>query len=164
MPERLRAVLRSEFRSERGETFTELIVSTALLGLLGVGMIAALSSTIIVSNADRNFAGTETVLRSFATTLERRPYKSCIAGSSTNPYSGSDLAFTPRSGYTTSVESVKFLISKSDNSLSSSDFQTTCPSTANGGDQGVQMLRIVARRTDGSAQQKATVIFRKGDS
>jgi hypothetical protein len=151
-------------RSERGETFTELIVSAALLGVLGVGMIAALTSTIIVSNADRNYAGTETVLRSFATTLERRPYKACTAGSSANPYTAADLAFTARTGYTTSVESVKFLNSKNDNSLSSSDFVSTCPTAANGGDQGAQMFTIVARRTDGSAQQKATVILRKGDS
>jgi Tfp pilus assembly protein PilE len=151
-------------RTQRGETLIELIVSAALLGILGVGMLTALSSTIIVSNADRSFAGSETVLRSFATTLERRPYKTCTAGSSANPYSAADLAFSARTGYTTSVESVKFLNNKNDNSLSASDFQTSCPTTGQGGDQGAQMFTIVARRTDGSAEQKATVILRRGGS
>jgi Tfp pilus assembly protein PilE len=148
-------------RSERGETFVELVVSAALLGLLGVGMLTALSSTIIVSHADRGFAGSETVLRSFATTLERRPYKDCIAGSSTNPYSGSDLAFTAPNGFTTSVESVKFLDNADTPNLTSDNFVSTCPS---GGDLGAQMFTIEARRTDGTAEQSATVILRRGDS
>jgi hypothetical protein len=149
---------------ERGETFIELVVSAALLGLLGIGMLTALSNTIIVSHADRGFAGTETVLRSFATTLERRPYKTCTAGSSTNPYSAADLSFTAPSGYTTSVQSVKFLNNKNDADLSASDFQTTCPTAGQGGDQGAQMFTIKARRTDGTAEQSATVILRTGDS
>jgi Tfp pilus assembly protein PilE len=158
-------------RSERGETFVELVVSAALLGILGVGMLTALSSTIIVSHADRGYAGTETVLRSYATTLERRPYKNCTAGSSANPYSASDLAFTAPSGYTTSLVSVKFL--RRDSTFSGKDasdisasgaFSTTCPTAANGGDQGVQEFVIRASRNDGSAKQDARVLLRKGDS
>ena len=145
-------------RSERGDTYIELIVSTLLLGILGIGMMTALSSIIIVSHADRGYAATETVLRSYATTLERRPYKTCTANSSTNPYTTSDLAFTAPSGYTTSVTSVKFLAS---NSATTATFGTTCPA---GGDQGAQQLTLKASRTNGSAPQTATIILRKGDS
>ena len=156
--------LRSRLRSERGETFTELIVSAALLGILGVGMLTALSSTIIVSNADRSFAGTETVLRSYATTLERRPYKACTAGVTATapnfaPYTASDLAFTPRTGYTTSVVSVKFVTDSSNNIVGK--FSATCPT---GGDKGVQEFTSRATRTDGSAKQDAKVLLRRGDS
>jgi hypothetical protein len=153
--------LRSRLRSERGESFAELIVSAALLGLLGVGMLTALSTTIIVSNADRSFAGTETVLRSYATALERRPYKTCTAGSSTNPYSAADTAFTAPTNYTTSLVSVKFLVSDDDKDVTASDFVTTCPAA---GDQGAQMFTIRAVRTDGTAGQNSTVILRKGDT
>jgi Tfp pilus assembly protein PilE len=153
-------VLRGQ-ANERGETFIELIVSTALLGILGVSMLVALSTTIIVSHADRGYAGAETVLRSYATTLERRPYKPCTGGSSTNPYSASDLAFTAPSGYTTSVTSVKFLTDRNLSSISSSSFGGTCPG---GGDQGAQQLTLKASRTNGSAPQQATVILRRGDS
>ncbi len=150
---------------ERGETLIELIVSTALLGILGVGMITALTSTIIVSNADRGFAGTETVLRSYATTLERRPYKSCTAGSSANPYSAADLAFTAPAGYTTSVTSVRFLTNKNlDNVTAGSAFSATCPTSANGGDQGVQRLMLRAIRTDGTAGQNLMLFLRRGDA
>jgi hypothetical protein len=38
---------------------------------------------------------------------------------------------------------------------------STCPS---GGDLGAQMFTIEARRTDGTAEQSATVILRRGDS
>jgi hypothetical protein len=152
-------------RTERGETFIELVVSAALLGLLGLGMLTALSSTIIVSHADRSFAGTETVLRSFATTLERRPYKPCTAGSSTNPYTASDLAFTAPTGFKTSVTSVKFLQNKNSADISaSSAFGSTCPTSANGGDQGVQEFMLKASKTDGTAPQTARVLLRKGDS
>jgi Tfp pilus assembly protein PilE len=154
-----------QLRSQRGETYIELIVSTALLGILGVAMIVALSSTIIVSHADRGFAGTETVLRSYATTLGRRPYKACTAGSGTSPYSASDLAFTAPSGYNTSVTSVKFLLDKNAADISApSAFGTTCPSSASGGDQGVQQLTLKAARTDGSVSQTLNVLLRKGDS
>jgi hypothetical protein len=153
--------LRSRLRSERGESFAELIVSAALLGLLGVGMLSALSTTIIVSNADRSFAGTETVLRSYATALERRPYKACTAGSSNNPYSPADTAFSAPANYTTSLVSVKFLVSDDDKDVTSSDFVTTCPAA---GDQGAQMFTVRAVRTDGTAGQNATVILRKGDT
>lgn len=149
-----------QLRSERGDTFIELIVSTALLGVLGIGMMTALSSTIIVSNADRGYAGIETVLRSFATTLERRPYKPCAAGSSTSPYSASDLSFTAPSGYSTSVTSVKYLSDTNTQNISSSSFQASCPT---GGDQGAQQFVIKASKA-GAASQQATIILRKGNS
>ncbi len=151
-------------RGQRGETFIELIVSTALLGILGVAMLVALSSTIIVSHADRGLAGTETMLRSYATTLERRPYKTCIAGSATNPYSAGDLAFTPPTGYVTSVTAVKYLTDRNQPNLTSSSFSATCPNSAAGGDQGAQQLTLKASRTDGSAAQTLNVILRRGDS
>jgi Tfp pilus assembly protein PilE len=157
-------------QDQRGETYVELIVSTALLGILGVAMIVALSSTIIVSHADRGFAGTETVLRSYATTLERRPYKACTSGTTTTPpattpYTTSDLAFTPPTGYTTSVTSVKFLADKNTSDLTAANsFSATCPSVANGGDQGAQQLILKAVRTDGTAAQTLTLILRRGDS
>jgi type II secretory pathway pseudopilin PulG len=152
-------------RSERGDTYIELIVSTALLGILGVGMLTALSSTIIVSNADRGYAGIETVLRSYATTLERRPYKPCTAGSSANPYTASDLAFSAPTGYTATVTSVKFLTKAGNtNNISSSSFGTTCPTGGDGGgDQGAQQFAIKVSKT-GSASQTATIIMRKGNS
>lgn len=153
-------------RSQRGETYIELIVSTALLGILGVAMIVALSSTIIVSHADRGFAGTETILRSYATQLERSPYKPCIAGTSTNPYSASDLTFTgPSAGYTTSVTSVQFLADDTSADLTApGSFTTTCPTAANGGDQGIQQLTLKAARTDGTVAQTVNVLLRRGNS
>jgi hypothetical protein len=159
-----------QLRSERGETMVELIVSTALLGLLGVAMLTALSSTIIVSNADRGFAGTETVLRSYATTLERMPYKPCTAGATTTPpatapYTSSDLAYTPISGYSVSVTSVKFLTSKTLTDLTpATAFSSTCPTSGNGGDQGLQQLTLRAVRTDGTSAQTVNILIRRGDS
>lgn len=129
-------------------------------------MIVALSSTIIVSHADRGYAGTETILRSYATQLERSPYKPCTAGSGTNPYTSGDFTFTgPSAGFNTSVTSVKFLVDKNAADVSApSAFSATCPSAAAGGDQGVQLLALKAARIDGSVSQTLNVLFRRGNS
>jgi type II secretory pathway pseudopilin PulG len=154
-------------RAQRGDTLIELIVSAALLGILGVGMLTALSGTIIVSNADRGFAGTETVLRSYATALEKVPYKACTAGATTTPpattpYTATDLAFTPIAGYTTSVTAVKFLGNKTSSDISAANaFSGTCPA---GGDQGLQQLTLKAVRSDGTAAQSVNLFKRRGDS
>jgi Tfp pilus assembly protein PilE len=157
---------RDERLRERGETLIELIVSTALLGILGVGMITALTSTIIVSNADRGFAGTETVLRSYATALESRTYLPCTTpGSSANPYS-TPLAFTNPAGYTTSITGPTFLADKnSTNATAANAFIATCPNTPpnNVGDQGVQRFVVRAVRSDGTAGQTLNVLVRRGD-
>jgi Tfp pilus assembly protein PilE len=152
---------RDERLRERGETLIELIVSTTLLGILGVGMLTALSSTIIVSNADRGFAGTETVLRSYATTLESREYKPCTSpGSPASPYT-TPLAFSNPTGYQTSITGPTFLVDKdSQNVTAPSAFSANCPP---GGDQGVQRFVLKAVRNDGTAGQTLNVLVRRGD-
>ena len=71
---------------QSGETLVETLITVVLLGLLGVGIVAAMASVISVSDLDAKQSGAETVLRSYAQAWNRAPYVSCTASQSTNPY------------------------------------------------------------------------------
>jgi len=61
-------------REERGETLIETLVSTALLGIVGVGIIGAIASVLISTDIDRRISRGETVLRSYVAAIEDAPY------------------------------------------------------------------------------------------
>ena len=52
-------------RGERGETLAEVLVSTTLLGIIGIGIIGAITTVLISTDIDRRVSAVETVLRSY---------------------------------------------------------------------------------------------------
>jgi hypothetical protein len=75
-----------------GETLAEVLVTTTLLGIVGVGVIGAIASILIANDADRQASHGETVMRSFAATVEQADYAACSG--TANPYASS-LGFAP---------------------------------------------------------------------
>ena len=57
-------------RGERGETLAEVLVSTTLLGIIGIGIIGAIASVLISTDIDRRVSAGETVLRSYVAAIE----------------------------------------------------------------------------------------------
>ncbi len=69
-------------REERGETLAEVLVSTTLLGIIGIGIIGAIASVLISTDIDRRVSAGETVLRSYVAAIENAPYKDCAGDTS----------------------------------------------------------------------------------
>lgn len=67
-------------RDERGETLAEILVSTTLLGIIGIGIIGAIASVLISTDIDRRISAGETVLRSYVAAIQDAPYQPCDAG------------------------------------------------------------------------------------
>lgn len=61
-------------RGECGETLVETLVSTALLGIIGIGIIGAIASVIVSTDIDRRLSRGETVLRSYVAAIQDAPY------------------------------------------------------------------------------------------
>lgn len=61
-------------RGEAGETLAEILVSTTLLGIVGIGVIGAIASVLISTDIDRKTSQAETVLRSYAAAITRAEY------------------------------------------------------------------------------------------
>ncbi len=131
---------------QAGETLIETLITVILLGLLGVGVVAAMTSIISVSDYDAKQSGAETVLRSYAQAWDRAPYKTCTASQTTNPYGSTPSGFTLPNGYTASVSSVTFWNGTSSTPVT---FGGTCPAS---GDAGLQSLTLRVTAPRGPAQ------------
>jgi len=77
-------------RGERGETLAEVLVSTTLLGIIGIGIIGAIASVLISTDIDRRVSAGETVLRSYVAAIEAARYQDCAG---TGSYKPSDVGF-----------------------------------------------------------------------
>jgi type II secretory pathway pseudopilin PulG len=133
--------------TQAGETLIETLIAVILLGLLGVGVVAAMTSIISVSDYDAKQSGAETVLRSYAQAWNRAPYVACTGGSPANPYgSTTPPGFTLPSGYTASVSGVTFWNGTSSTPVT---FGGTCPAS---GDAGLQSLSLRVTSPRGPAQ------------
>lgn len=99
----------NRWRSDRGETLIELIISVAILGMAGVAIIAGLMVSVRSSVVHRNDATGGAYVRSFAEAIQNSVdssggYKSC--GSAASAYAGVTVPGLPP-GYATSVTAVQ---------------------------------------------------------
>ncbi len=67
-------------REEHGETLVETLVSTALLGIVGIGIIGAIASVLISTDVDRKISRGETVLRSYVAAIQDEAYRPSGSG------------------------------------------------------------------------------------
>ncbi len=72
-------------REQRGETLAEVLVSTTLLGIIGIGIIGAIASVLISTDIDRRASHAETVIRSYAAAISAAPYQPCPSADYSSP-------------------------------------------------------------------------------
>ena len=137
-------------RGEDGETLAEVLVSTTLLGIIGVGIIGAIASVLISTDVDRHSSQAETVLRSYASAITAATYQDCAG---TGAYE-SPANFVPPSHYRAKVTSVEFW-----DGTGPVVVATTTPAPSSGAvrfqpgctvDRGLQQLKVEVAAVDGS--------------
>jgi hypothetical protein len=92
-------------RGERGETLAEVLVSTTLLGIIGIGIIGAIASVLISTDIDRRVSAGETVLRSYVAAIEAADYTDCASRST---YAPGNVDYTLPRGFTADVTNVQY--------------------------------------------------------
>ena len=132
-------------RGERGETLAEVLVSTTLLGIIGIGIIGAIASVLISTDIDRRVSAGETVLRSYVAAIEAAPYEDCAGQGSYG--TGDALGYAPPRNFTAEVTDVRYqrLPAADARPVVSSpvalEFDTRCPNP----DPGVQLISAKVR-------------------
>lgn len=89
-------------REETGETLVEILVSTTLLGIIGIGIIGAIASVLISTDVDRKMSQSEVIINSFAAAVQRAPFQTC---GSPGVYNG---AFTAPGSFVATVTEVTY--------------------------------------------------------
>jgi type II secretory pathway pseudopilin PulG len=136
-------------RGERGETLAEVLVSTTLLGIIGIGIVGAIAAVLISTDIDRRVSAGETVLRSYVAAIEQADYSACNGG--TDPdYSPGTVGYTVPPRFNAQVTTVKYLVAPAPDARPvlpatpvALDFRGGCPSS----DPGVQLIDVKVTST-----------------
>jgi type II secretory pathway pseudopilin PulG len=141
---------------EAGVTLIELICAVVIMGFAFVAILAAMGTSIIVSDAHAKRARAETIAQSWAEQL--------IAASTTN-YTACATTSTPQyrvtdpninvglpAGYTTAIESVKYW---NKTTALPAQFVNTCTT-----DPGLQQIKLRVTPSGGRGAQTLTFLFR----
>lgn len=154
---------RTERRGESGETLLETIVTVALLGTVVLGIVGALTTSIVVADRGRRSsrAFVEATTRAEAYLDPSVTYVPCTPAA--NPDAAHPVTYSPTlpalpTGYTSTykVDYLKVLPAAS-TTPQTADFQAGCPAT----DQGIQRITITV--TAGSTNASRTVVVLKRD-
>ena len=133
--------LRERSSREDGETLMELMVTVTLLGVVIVGLVAAVLNLIVTSDNNRRHTRLVNEAVTMAENVRAATYQPCTVSSPTPQVTFyTTAAGVAPSGATVSVR-VKFLTSRTATAASASPaaFQTTCPAA---GDQGIQQITL----------------------
>lgn len=134
---------------ERGESLLELVVAIALMGVAIVAVMAGLTTTVVLSDAQRKQATAASVVRNYAEALQEfvasGHYVAC-AGAGTYVVPG----FAPPAGFTARV------VAGSVQYWTGALWLPLCLP-----DRGVQKLRISVASTDGRATESLDVVLRR---
>jgi hypothetical protein len=149
-------------RGERGETLAEVLVSTTLLGIIGVGIIGAIATVLISSDIDRRVSAGETVLRSYVSAIEEARYGPCADPST---YSSDSVNYHPPPPFTARVTDVRFPAvtppgTRPQLTPVTLDFPRT---SCRGDDSGLQLVSVEIHST-GARQTTERVSFVKRDT
>ena len=87
---------------QTGETLVEILVSSTLLGIIGIGIIGSIASVLISTDVDRKASQSEVIINSFAAAVQRAPFQTC---GSPGAYNG---AFTAPPSFDATVTAVTY--------------------------------------------------------
>jgi|GEM_PF-3389271 hypothetical protein len=151
-------------RGQAGETLVEILVSTTLLGIIGIGIIGAIASVLISTDIDRKASEAETIIRSYASAITRADYQPCPGAKYLPSDVGFDIARTPR--YAATIVSVESWLGTGPTVVA-----TVTPSTApvselpfgsctTGSDHGLQRLELRVDAVGGRGSEHLTLLKR----
>jgi type II secretory pathway pseudopilin PulG len=138
--------------AERGESLIELLLAVVILGLTGLAVLGALTTSIIVSDAHRKETISGAAVRAYAEQLQTKVaasgYVSCAGVAS---YASGTVGYAPPAGYSATPTGVKYW------NLSTKTFAATC-----GTDSGVQAVTLqVSDAAPSRGTVALTVVIRK---
>ncbi len=129
-----------------GETLLELLVALAIMSVAVVAIVGGLVVAIMMSDVHRKQATAGAAVRDYAETIENAVVGGgYVACAGTGSCGG---GFTPPSGYTAGVVSVRY--------WDGSAWQATC-----GTDTGVEQLTLHVASTDNRADEQLIIVVRK---
>lgn len=154
-------------RDQKGETLVEILVSTTLLGIVGIGIIGAIASVLISTEIDRKVSQAETVIRSYASAIQRADYIPCGSGAA---YTAA-ADFTPPPRFQATISDVGYWDGEAPVVVPAADPAPRQTSTLNfgacapGSDHGLQQVSlavaaVVSGRPDSSGRAELTVFKR----
>ena len=150
-------------RGERGETLAEVLVSTTLLGIIGLGIIGAIASVLISTDIDRRVSAGETVLRSYVAAIEAAQYEPCAGADSYAPDAVGYVDPQKPANFTARVSEVRYPdLTPTRPVLPPSTVQMTFPNASGSctADPGIQRISVEVQST-GSRQTTERVEFVK---
>ncbi|MEU4194836.1 type II secretion system protein [Kribbella sp. NPDC026611] len=132
---------------ERGESLLELVMAIALMGVAVVAVMSGLTTTVLMSDAQRKEATAVATVRDYASALQQYVanghYVACAA-------SYAVPGFTPPDGFTARV------VAGSVQYWTGALWLPLCLP-----DRGLQRLRVSVASTDGRASETLDVVLRK---
>jgi hypothetical protein len=143
-------------RGEGGETLVEVVVSTTLLGIIGVGIIGAIASVLISTEVDRSVSRGETVLRSYVAAVQDADYAPCGDPLS---YSPDRVGFTAPPQFTAGVIKVEYWKGDGPRVVPPSAAPVTFDSGCTP-DRGLQRLDLEVKSGNGRAVERVTIYKR----
>ena len=152
-------------REETGETLVEILVSSTLLGIIGIGIIGAIASVLISTDIDRKTSQSEVIINSFAAAIQRAPFQTC---GSPAGYNG---AFTAPGSFVATVTDVSYWDGTKPTVVPT---VVTTPSTppqssalnfgkSCGTDHGLQQIKLEVTRSGSSRLGRAELTIIKRD-
>jgi type II secretory pathway pseudopilin PulG len=141
-------------REESGETLIETVVATALLGIVGIGIIGAIASVLISTDIDRRISRGETVLRSYVAAIQASPYRAC-AGSGAYPET-----YTRPTGFDASITGVEYWDGTGPKAVPGSGvlpFGASC-----GQDHGLQRITVTVTSSGARSTTESATFVKRG--
>lgn len=138
--------------NDRGETLVELLLTIVIMGIAVAAIIGGLMTSIQLSDVHRKQASAGAYARDFAEAVAQSTagtgYTACAAAGAASPYKAAAVGYTPPSGFTASVTSVKY--------WSSTGWVTTPCS-----DSGLQQVTVQVQSADARATETSVLVVRK---
>lgn len=145
-------------RADRGETLIESLLSLMFVSIVITVILAGIAVSSLLSGDHRQFTVSDVAVKTAAESLQGTTYivgacgATVVAGCSTQ-YSAPAVP----SGYTVSIESVRCWPAGAGTTYDVATF----PSCTTSNDNGLQVLRIITRSTDGHAQEVTQLMKRQ---
>ena len=153
-------------QEQTGETLVEILVSSTLLGIIGIGIIGSIASVLISTDVDRKASQSEVIINSFAAAIQHAPFQpgcspAVYAGvfSAPGSFVATVTAVTYWDGTKPTVVPTVVTTPSSPPQSSALNFGACSPGT----DHGLQQIKLEVSRQGSSRLGRAELTIVKRD-